>query len=176
MARFLPWAENAGNGKNVCSSARRRRNASRACEQPAADLLIIDTTDLPPHLGSDLARMAADRVWAPSSPGRREGAGRRPGTGVDRRPRRRARRRQPAPAGARGQLISANRSDLQVATFAELAPTAGLVLREEQVLGRAGEEPGRLTSRLSVRIAGRLVPDQELACGPGAPGCWDGPA
>ncbi|MCZ9343959.1 urease accessory protein UreD, partial [Streptomyces sp. TRM76130] len=36
--------------------------------------------------------------------------------------------------------------------------------------------PGRLTSRLTVRVAGRCVLDQELACGPGAPGGWDGPA
>ncbi|OIJ66988.1 urease accessory protein [Streptomyces mangrovisoli] len=73
-------------------------------------------------------------------------------------------------------LISVAGSDLRVRTRVELAAGARLVLREEQVLGRAGEEPGRLTSRLSVRIAGRAVLDQELACGPGAPGGWDGPA
>lgn len=44
------------------------------------------------------------------------------------------------------------------------------------MLGRAGEEPGRLTSRLTLRIDGRGVLDQELLCGPGAPGGWDGPA
>ncbi|MQY37184.1 Urease accessory protein UreD [Streptomyces sp. RB17] len=74
------------------------------------------------------------------------------------------------------QLISACGSDLHVTTRAELAAGARLVLREEQVLGRAGEEPGRLSSRLTVRVAGRTVLDQELACGPGAPGGWDGPA
>jgi urease accessory protein len=74
------------------------------------------------------------------------------------------------------QLISARGSDLHVTTRAELAAGARLVLREEQVLGRAGEEPGRLGSRLTVRIAGRVVLDQELSCGPGAPGGWDGPA
>ncbi|MGC0333502.1 urease accessory protein [Streptomyces sp. SAI-170] len=74
------------------------------------------------------------------------------------------------------QLISARGSDLYVTTRADLAATARLVLREEQVLGRAGEEPGRLSSRLTVRVAGRSVLDQELACGPGAPGGWDGPA
>ncbi|MFJ5773822.1 urease accessory protein UreD [Streptomyces sp. NPDC093094] len=74
------------------------------------------------------------------------------------------------------QLISARGSDLHVTTRADLAPTARLVLREEQVLGRAAEEPGRLTSRLTVRVAGRTLLDQELACGPGAPGGWDGPA
>ncbi|MFF4033768.1 urease accessory protein UreD [Streptomyces sviceus] len=74
------------------------------------------------------------------------------------------------------QLISAGGSDLYVTTRIDLGATARLVLREEQVLGRAGEEPGRLTSRLVLRVAGRTVLDQELACGPGAPGGWDGPA
>ncbi|MGW2638251.1 urease accessory protein UreD [Streptomyces sp. NPDC001348] len=74
------------------------------------------------------------------------------------------------------QLISARGSELHVSTRVDLAAGARLVLREEQVLGRTGEEPGRLTSRLTVRIAGRPVLDQELACGPGAPGGWDGPA
>ncbi|MEU8651763.1 urease accessory protein UreD [Streptomyces sp. NPDC048737] len=73
-------------------------------------------------------------------------------------------------------LISARGSDLHVTTRADLAPGARLVLREEQVLGRVGEEPGRLTSRLVVRVGGRAVLVQELACGPGAPGGWDGPA
>ncbi|MGW0881455.1 urease accessory protein UreD [Streptomyces sp. NPDC002671] len=74
------------------------------------------------------------------------------------------------------QLIAAGGSDLYVTTRAELGVGARLVLREEQVLGRVGEEPGRLASRLTVRIAGRTVLDQELSCGPGAPGGWDGPA
>lgn len=74
------------------------------------------------------------------------------------------------------QLISAGGSDLYVGTRIDLGATARLVLREEQVLGRVGEEPGRLTSRLVLRVAGRTVLDQELACGPGAPGGWDGPA
>ena len=74
------------------------------------------------------------------------------------------------------QLIAAKGSDLQVATRVDVGVGGRLVLREEQVLGRMGEEPGRLTSRLTVRVAGRAVLDQELACGPGAPGGWDGPA
>jgi urease accessory protein len=74
------------------------------------------------------------------------------------------------------QLISAGGSDLSVSTRVELGAGARLVLREEQVLGRVGEEPGRLTSRLVVMVAGRAVLDQELACGPGASGGWDGPA
>jgi urease accessory protein len=74
------------------------------------------------------------------------------------------------------QLISAGGSELYVSSRIELDAGARLVFREEQVLGRVGEEPGRLTSRLAVRLAGRLLLDQELACGPGAPGGWDGPA
>lgn len=74
------------------------------------------------------------------------------------------------------QLISAGGSDLCVTTHVDLGATSRLVLREEQVLGRVGEEPGRLSSRLVLRVAGRTLLDQELACGPGAPGGWDGPA
>jgi len=73
-------------------------------------------------------------------------------------------------------LISANGSDLCVTTRIDLEPGARLVYREEQILGRAGEEPGRLTSRLTLRIGEHPVLDQELSCGPGAPGGWDGPA
>ena len=74
------------------------------------------------------------------------------------------------------QLISAQGSELCVTTRADVAATGRLVLREEQVLGRAAEQPGRLTSRLTLCVAGRTVLDQELACGPGAPAGWDGPA
>ncbi|WP_406433118.1 urease accessory protein UreD [Streptomyces sp. NBC_00631] len=74
------------------------------------------------------------------------------------------------------QLISANGSDLRVRTRVDVGAAGRLVLREEQVLGRVGEEPGRLSSRLTVRVAGKTVLDQELVCGPGAPGGWDGPA
>lgn len=74
------------------------------------------------------------------------------------------------------QLISAQGSDLCVSTRVDLAADARLVFREEQVLGRAGEDPGRLSSRLTVRLDGRALLDQEVACGPGAPGGWDGPA
>lgn len=73
-------------------------------------------------------------------------------------------------------LIAAAGSDLRMTTSVELAAGARLVLREEQILGRSGEEPGRLTARLSVRHAGRPLLDQELSFGPGAPGDWSGPA
>ncbi|MFF7449432.1 MULTISPECIES: urease accessory protein UreD [unclassified Streptomyces] len=74
------------------------------------------------------------------------------------------------------QLISVRGSELYVRTRADVAATGRLVLREEQVLGRAAEQPGLLSSRLTLRVAGRTLLDQELACGPGAPGGWDGPA
>nr|WP_223856593.1 MULTISPECIES: urease accessory protein UreD [Streptomyces] len=73
-------------------------------------------------------------------------------------------------------LVSVRGSDLRVHTRVELAAGARLVLREEQVLGRTGEEPGLLRSRLTADLDGRPLLDQELACGPGAPGGWDGPA
>ncbi|MFD3922434.1 urease accessory protein UreD [Streptomyces sp. NPDC058595] len=74
------------------------------------------------------------------------------------------------------QLISVTGSDLRTRTRVELAPTARLVLREELVLGRHGEAPGTVTSRLTVHHAGRPLLDQQLALGPGAPGGWDGGA
>ncbi|MET9552474.1 urease accessory protein UreD [Streptomyces sp. NPDC006645] len=74
------------------------------------------------------------------------------------------------------QLISVTGSDLRAHTRVELAPTARLVLREEQILGRHGEAPGTLTTRLTVHRAGRPLLDQQLALGPGAPGGWDGGA
>ncbi|MFJ8649274.1 urease accessory protein UreD [Streptomyces sp. NPDC093546] len=74
------------------------------------------------------------------------------------------------------QLVSARGSLLRMRTTVELADSARLVLREEQVLGRHGEAPGTLATRLTVRRAGRALLDQELAYGPGAPGGWDGPA
>ncbi len=73
-------------------------------------------------------------------------------------------------------LISVTGSELAVRTLVDLEPGARLVLRDELVLGRTGEGPGRLTSRLTVRVEGRPVLDQELDFGPGAPGGWDGPA
>ncbi|MFD0354519.1 urease accessory protein UreD [Streptomyces sp. NPDC127110] len=73
-------------------------------------------------------------------------------------------------------LVSVRGSDLRATTRAELAPTARLLLREEQVLGRSAEAPGLLRSRLTVTRDGRPLLDQELSCGPGAPGGWDGPA
>ncbi|MFI8849545.1 urease accessory protein UreD [Streptomyces sp. 891-h] len=72
-------------------------------------------------------------------------------------------------------LISVRGSELRQHLSAELSPGARLVLRDEQVLGRAGEESGRLRTRLTVRRGGRPLLDQQLDFGPGAPG-WDGGA
>ncbi|GAA1371982.1 urease accessory protein UreD [Streptomyces beijiangensis] len=74
------------------------------------------------------------------------------------------------------QLISAYGSDLRMRTRIDLAPTARLVYREEQILGRYGEMPGTLSTRLTVHRDGRPLLDQELGYGPGAPGGWDGGA
>ncbi|GAA3398227.1 urease accessory protein UreD [Streptomyces roseoviridis] len=74
------------------------------------------------------------------------------------------------------QLVSAAGSRLRTRTTVDLAADARLVLREEQILGRHGEEPGSLLGRLTVRRAGRPLLDQELAHGPAAPDGWDGPA
>ncbi|WP_236655189.1 urease accessory protein UreD [Streptacidiphilus carbonis] len=72
-------------------------------------------------------------------------------------------------------VIAAHGSELRMTTRVTLAPGARLLLREEQVLGRSGEEPGRLTARLTLRHNGRTALDQQTDLGPGAPG-WDGPA
>ncbi|MEU9119044.1 urease accessory protein UreD [Streptomyces sp. NPDC048506] len=72
-------------------------------------------------------------------------------------------------------LICAAGSDLRQTWTIDLAPSARLVLREEQILGRTGEPPGHVTTRLTVRRGGRTLLDQQAAYGPGEPG-WDGPA
>ncbi|MEU9994599.1 urease accessory protein UreD [Streptomyces sp. NPDC050848] len=74
------------------------------------------------------------------------------------------------------QLVCAQGSALVMRTTVALAPTARLVLREEQILGRHGEETGTLLSRLTVHRAGRPLLDQEVAYGPGSLGGWDGGA
>ncbi|WP_406110346.1 urease accessory protein UreD [Streptomyces sp. NBC_01003] len=72
-------------------------------------------------------------------------------------------------------LICAAGSNLRQTWTVDLAPTARLVLREEQILGRTGEPPGHVATRLIVRRGGRPLLDQEAEYGPGTPG-WDGPA
>ncbi|MFD0169180.1 urease accessory protein UreD [Streptomyces decoyicus] len=72
-------------------------------------------------------------------------------------------------------LICAAGSNLRQSWTVDLAPTARLVLREEQILGRTGEPPGQVATRLTVRRGGHTLLDQQAAYGPGVPG-WDGPA
>ncbi|MCX4903981.1 urease accessory protein UreD [Streptomyces sp. NBC_00878] len=72
-------------------------------------------------------------------------------------------------------LISAADSNLRQTYTIELAATSRLTLREEQLLGRADEEPGHLVSRILVHRAGRPLLDQHTAYGAPEPG-WDGPA
>ncbi|MBB4787394.1 urease accessory protein UreD [Streptomyces rapamycinicus] len=72
-------------------------------------------------------------------------------------------------------LISAAGSNLRQTYTVNLAATARLLLREEQLLGRANEEPGHLVSRLLVHRAGRPLLVQRTAYGAPEPG-WDGPA
>ncbi|MFE1174185.1 urease accessory protein UreD [Streptomyces sp. NPDC058773] len=72
-------------------------------------------------------------------------------------------------------LICAAGSELRQSWTIGRAPTARLVLREDQILGRTGEPSGRVTTRLTVRSGGRTLLDQQAAYGPGAPG-WVGPA
>jgi urease accessory protein len=72
-------------------------------------------------------------------------------------------------------MISAAGSNLRQTYTVELAATARLVLREEQLLGRAGEEPGHLVTRILVHRAGHPLLDQHSAYGAPEHG-WDGPA
>lgn len=57
----------------------------------------------------------------------------------------------------------------------ELAADARLVWRDELILGRDGEEPGSVSTRLRVLRAGRVLLDREIAIGPRHPGSL-GPA
>ena len=72
-------------------------------------------------------------------------------------------------------VVAAAGSELRMTTRVRLTGRARLLLREEQVLGRSGETPGRLTARLTVCHDDRTVLDQQTDLGQGAPG-WDGPA
>lgn len=72
-------------------------------------------------------------------------------------------------------LICAAGSNLRQTWTVDLAPTARLMLREEQMLGRTGEPPGHVATRLTVRRDGHVLLEQQAEYGPGVPG-WDGPA
>ncbi|MFC9285236.1 urease accessory protein UreD [Streptomyces sp. NPDC057052] len=72
-------------------------------------------------------------------------------------------------------LISTRGSTLHQTFTIDLAATSRLLMREEQLLGRSGEVPGHLTTRLAVHRGGRALLDQHTAYGDPAP-AWDGPA
>jgi urease accessory protein len=57
----------------------------------------------------------------------------------------------------------------------KLADGAALRWTEEIVLGRHGEQPGRLSLRLDVDVDDKPLLRHQLELGPGVPG-WDGPA
>lgn len=69
--------------------------------------------------------------------------------------------------------VLAGRADHVAVTLVELGAGADLTWVEELVLGRHGEAPGRMTSRLNVIAEGRVVLRTGLEIG--RPG-WDGPA
>ena len=72
-------------------------------------------------------------------------------------------------------VIAARGCDHRMTTDVELGSGAGLVVREELLLGRHGEEPGSIGQRLRVCCEGRVVYDQEIRLGANTPG-WRGPA
>ncbi len=84
--------------------------------------------------------------------------------------------------GANGELrwfpeptIASARCHHRVAAHVRLAAGARLVWRDELVLGRHGEGPGRVASRIEVDAGGVPLMRQELRVGEGAPG-WLGAA
>ncbi|WP_079104938.1 urease accessory protein UreD [Streptomyces prasinopilosus] len=72
-------------------------------------------------------------------------------------------------------LISTRGSTVHQTYRVELAGSSRLLLREEQLLGRTAEPPGRLSTRLTVRRDGRPILDQHTVYGAPTP-AWDGPA
>ncbi|MFG2895394.1 urease accessory protein UreD [Streptomyces sp. NPDC048248] len=72
-------------------------------------------------------------------------------------------------------LISTQGSTLHQTCTVDLALTAAVIVREEQLLGRIPEPPGHLTTRLTVHRGGRPVIDQHASYGGTAP-TWNGPA
>jgi urease accessory protein len=74
-----------------------------------------------------------------------------------------------------GPAIAARRCDHQVSTHITLGSGARLLVREELILGRSGEQPGSVRQRLRVLAGDLPVLDQEIRLGPRAPG-WEGSA
>ena len=72
-------------------------------------------------------------------------------------------------------LIAARGARHRTTARVDLAEDARLVWREETILGRYGEEPCSIATRLRVRRAGHVLLDQTFAVGPDHPGSL-GPA
>lgn len=72
-------------------------------------------------------------------------------------------------------VIAARRCNHHHDVRIELAASARMILREEIILGRHGEAPGDLASRLRVTRDGAALYDQSLRFGPSADG-WNGAA
>lgn len=63
-------------------------------------------------------------------------------------------------------VVAARGCDHHLRSTIELEPGAGLVWREELVLGRHGEDPGSVVTRLHADLDGAPLLRQELAVGP----------
>lgn len=72
-------------------------------------------------------------------------------------------------------LVACRGCDHRTSAEVEVADGADLEWREELVLGRHGESPGRCRTRLRIAVGGRPLLRHELRTGAGVPG-WDGPA
>lgn len=73
------------------------------------------------------------------------------------------------------QVIAGGGCDHRIVNRLTLAWGATVVWRDELVLGRRREPPGRVSNRIDVTVAARPLLRNELGVGPGASG-WDGPA
>lgn len=67
-------------------------------------------------------------------------------------------------------FVAASGSEVDRRTIIDLAPTARLALRETLVLGRYGEWPGTLRSRLEARVDGAPVLVEDLGLAPDTAG------
>lgn len=72
-------------------------------------------------------------------------------------------------------IIAAQRCHHHSVTRIHLEPEARLISREELILGRHGEQPGRVCQRRRVTLGQHALHDQELRIGPDMPG-WHSPA
>jgi len=72
-------------------------------------------------------------------------------------------------------MIATGRCSLDVRSTVEIDGTGTVVWREELLLGRHGEQPGRVHHRFRADVGGRPLLRHDLELGPGARG-WDGPA